>query len=60
MKKMEKSKKDKMMDKKMGLKEGSKKDEALDKKGYRVPKGSKAAAGKVFGSKMRGFGAKKQ
>ena len=55
---MEKSKKDKMMDKKMGLKEDSIKDKKLDKSGYRSPKGMKKTAGKVFGSKMRGFGSK--
>ena len=47
----ESSKKDKMMDKKLGLKEDSKKDKALDKRGY-SPRGLKAIAGKAFGSKM--------
>lgn len=50
MKKLEKSKADKMMDKKMGLKEGSKKDKMMDKKLMHKSK-MKSAAQKMFGGK---------
>ena len=52
MKKFEKSKMDKAMDKKMGYKEGSKKDVAMDKKMMKMHKSKiRSAAAKAFGGK---------
>lgn len=50
--------KENKMDKKMGVKEMKNEGMEKDMK-KRMPKGVKAIAGKVFGSKMKAFGGKK-